>query len=68
MKENPRVQLDSIAAFSGISMGSLVSWRKKYGDYLGIKTKNSDPAVTSPNNGMQATAYSVRCAPASRRA
>src|SRR5712691_3802200 len=42
MKDNPRVQHGSIAEFSGISQGTLVSWRKKYGGYLGIKTKNYD--------------------------
>ena len=42
MKDNPKVQLSSIAEFSGISQGTLVSWRKKYGSYLGIKTKNYD--------------------------
>ena len=42
MKENPKVQLGSIAEFSGISQGTLVSWRKKYGIYVGIKTKNYD--------------------------
>jgi hypothetical protein len=42
MKESPKVQLASIAEFSGISQGTLVSWRKKYGSYLGIRIKNYD--------------------------
>ena len=42
MKENPKVQLGSIAEFSGIAQGTLVSWRKKYGSYVGIIIKNYD--------------------------
>ena len=42
MKDNPNVQINTIAEYATISLGTLVSWRKKYGGYLGIKTKKYD--------------------------
>lgn len=39
MREHPHIQLKTIEEFSHVSMGALVSWRKKYGQYVGIKTK-----------------------------
>lgn len=41
MKEHSNVvQIRSIAEYSKISSGTLVSWRKKFGKYVGISTKN----------------------------
>lgn len=40
MKEHPAVKLSNIVEYSGVSLGALVSWRKKYGGYIGIKTKD----------------------------
>lgn len=40
MKDHPYIQIKAIEEFSNISLGTLVSWRKKFGKYLDIKTKN----------------------------
>lgn len=42
MRDNPSVQIKSIEEYSNISLGTLVSWRKKYGKTLGIRIKNYD--------------------------
>ena len=39
MKDHPNIQIKTIEEFSHISLGTLVSWRKKFGKYLGIQTK-----------------------------
>ena len=39
MKDHPNIQIKTIEEFSKISLGTLVSWRKKFGKYLDIKTK-----------------------------
>lgn len=40
MKAHPTVKLINIEEYSGVSLGTLVSWRKKFGEYVGIKTKS----------------------------
>ena len=39
MKDHPNIQIKAIEEFSKISLGTLVSWRKKFGKYLGIQIK-----------------------------
>ena len=53
MKDHPSVQIKTIAEFSHISLGTLVSWRKKFGQYLDIKTKQY------PNQGITKTAQAI---------
>ena len=64
MKNNPGVQMRTIEEYSKISLGTLVSWRKKYGDYLGIKIKQysndgiSEPSIQTKNNADPQSATS----------
>jgi len=41
MVDHPSVHIRSIAEYSGISLGTLVHWRKKFGKYYGIKVKGA---------------------------
>jgi hypothetical protein len=40
MKDHPYIQIKTIEEYSNISLGTLVSWRKKFGKYLDIKIKD----------------------------
>jgi hypothetical protein len=53
MKDHPNVQIKTIEEYSDISLGTLVSWRKKFGQYLDIKTKQY------PNQGITKTVQAI---------
>lgn len=53
MKNHPNVQIKSIEEYSNISLGTLVSWRKKFGKYLDIKTKQyPDQGITKTEQAI----------------
>jgi hypothetical protein len=54
MKNNPNVHIKTIEEFSNISLGTLVSWRKKFGKQLDIRVKNytEKSEITAAENNV----------------